>query len=98
MKELVFATNNMHKLEEIQAMVDGRIIMKGLADIFCDDDIPETGNTFHANASQKSNYVVDRFRLDCFADDSGLEVERSEERRVGKECVSTCRSRGSPMN
>ena len=74
MRELVFATNNAHKLEEVQAVVGDEFRIRTLADIGCTDDIPETGNTFEANASQKSTYLYDRYGCDCFADDSGLEV------------------------
>ncbi|SFC27242.1 XTP/dITP diphosphohydrolase [Parapedobacter composti] len=75
MIELVFATNNAHKLEEVQAMVGDNIRLLTLADIGCTEDIPETGDTFEANASQKSAYLKERYGYDCFADDSGLEVE-----------------------
>jgi XTP/dITP diphosphohydrolase len=72
--ELVFATNNKHKLEEVQSVMGDGIILKTLAEIGCQEDIPETGQTFEANAAQKSQYLLDHYRLDCFADDSGLEV------------------------
>jgi len=75
MKEIVFATNNKHKLEEVSAMLDGNIILKSLDDIGCTVDIPETGDTFEENASQKSHYIRQHYQLDCFADDSGLMVE-----------------------
>ena len=73
--ELVFATNNQHKLEEVQQLIGSKFDLKSLADIHCTDDIPETGTTFKENASQKSKYIFDRFALNCFADDSGLEVD-----------------------
>ncbi len=72
---LVFATNNQHKLEEVQSLIGDNFELKSLNDIHCTDDIPETGNTFYANAIQKSHYVFEKFQLDCFADDSGLEVD-----------------------
>lgn len=75
MKELVFATNNEHKLQEVRAILGDRVQLKSLADIGCDVDIPETGTTFEENAGLKSKYIVDHYRLDCFADDSGLEVD-----------------------
>ena len=75
MIQLIFATNNAHKLEEVQAVVGDKFRIRTLADIGCTDDIPETGDTFEANASQKSAYLVDNYGFDCFADDSGLEVE-----------------------
>lgn len=74
MIQLVFATNNAHKLTEVQAVVGNRFHIRTLADIGCVDDIPETGHTFEANASQKSTYLYDKYGFDCFADDSGLEV------------------------
>lgn len=73
--ELIFATNNAHKLEEVQQMVGDRFILKSLTDINCHDDIPETGVTFEENAKQKTDYLVERFAVNCFGDDSGLEVD-----------------------
>lgn len=75
MQQLVFATNNKHKLEEVQAMIGPLFSLQSLEDIHCLEDIPETADTFEGNASLKSEYVVNHFHLDCFADDSGLEVE-----------------------
>ena len=73
--QLVFATNNQHKLEEVQALTGNHIQLKSLNDIACFDDIPETGETFEDNASQKSHYIFNRYHLNCFGDDSGLEVD-----------------------
>src|SRR5690606_12705235 len=73
--ELVFATNNAHKLEEVQQMVRGRFVLKSLADIGCDDDIPETGVTFQENAQQKTDYLFQKYQVNCFGDDSGLEID-----------------------
>ena len=75
MKKLVFATNNPHKLEEVRAILKEKFEVAGLADIGCAQDIPETGTTLEANASIKSHYVVNSYQLDCFADDTGLEVD-----------------------
>lgn len=75
MKELVFATNNGHKIEEVKAILGDRYILKSLDDIGCDVDIPETGESFEENASQKSCFVKKNYGFDCFADDSGLIVE-----------------------
>lgn len=75
MRTLIFATNNKHKLEEVQALTGNRFKLKTLEEIGCFDDIPETGHTFRANASQKSHYLAANFKVDCFADDSGLEVD-----------------------
>ncbi|SDM81992.1 XTP/dITP diphosphohydrolase [Daejeonella rubra] len=73
--ELVFASNNQHKVDEVQAMIGSNIILKSLNDIGCLDEIPETGDTFAENAGQKSRYVYERYHIDCFADDSGLEID-----------------------
>lgn len=73
--ELVFASNNTHKIEEVQAMLGEAITLKSLSDIGCTADIPETGSTFGENAKQKSDYIATHYGMDCFADDSGLEVE-----------------------
>ncbi len=75
MKTLVFASNNAHKLEEIRAILGGKYEIKSLKDIGCDVDIPETGATFSENATQKARYVKEHYGLDCFADDSGLQVD-----------------------
>lgn len=74
-RKLVFATNNLHKLEEVRAMLGDGFTVFGLREIGYEDDIPETGATFRENASIKSRYIYERFGLDCFADDSGLEVD-----------------------
>lgn len=74
-KRLVFATNNAHKLEEIRAILGNSIEILSLADIHCHADIPETADTLEGNARQKSRYVYEHYGLDCFADDTGLEVE-----------------------
>lgn len=73
--ELVFATNNQHKLDEIRQMLDGQIHILSLADIGCHVDIPETADTLQGNALQKARYVASHYNMDCFADDTGLEVE-----------------------
>lgn len=75
MQQLVFATNNAHKLTEVQAAVAGKINLLNLNDIQCYDDIAETGDTFKDNASIKSNFIYNKYRINCFADDSGLEID-----------------------
>ncbi len=75
MIKLVFATNNMHKTEEVKALLWPKYEVLNLVDIGCLKDIPETGMSFAENASLKSSYVTEHFNLNCFADDSGLEVE-----------------------
>ncbi len=74
-KRLVFVTNNAHKLEEIRTILGERIEILSLSDIGCHADIPETADTLEGNARQKSRYVYEHYGLDCFADDTGLEVE-----------------------
>lgn len=73
--QLVFVTNNRHKLDEVAAKVGGRFQLLTLNDIGCTDDIAETGTTFRENASNKSRFVYERYQLDCFGDDSGLEID-----------------------
>ena len=74
MQQLVFATNNAHKLEEVAHKVAGKIKLLSLNDIGCHDDIAETGTTFQENASIKSYYIYQKYNLNCFGDDSGLEI------------------------
>jgi XTP/dITP diphosphohydrolase len=73
--ELVFATNNKHKLEELQALLGNKIKLLSLKDIGCFEDIPEEQATLEGNANQKSAYVFDKYGHNCFADDTGLEIE-----------------------
>ncbi len=75
MKTLVFASNNAHKLEEIRSILGDAFNVKSLREIGCDADIPETSDTFQGNALQKALYVKEHYGYDCFADDSGLQVE-----------------------
>ena len=75
MIEIVFATNNPNKLEEVQAQLPKGIKLISLGEIGCIEDIPETQNTIQGNAIQKANYIKSKYNLDCFADDTGLEVE-----------------------
>ena len=72
--KLVFATNNINKLKEVQAMLTNFEIVS-LADINCFEDIPETANTLEGNAILKANFITEKYGLNCFADDTGLEVE-----------------------
>ena len=75
MKELVFATNNEHKLRELREIAGEKFRILSLKDINCFDDIPETEPTIKGNALIKANYIKDNYGYDCFADDTGLEVE-----------------------
>lgn len=72
---LIMATNNAHKLEEVRQILQGRYQVKGLADIGCMEDVPEDADTLQGNALQKAHYVHDHYGVDCFADDTGLEVD-----------------------
>jgi len=74
-RKLVFATNNKHKLSEVQKITSGDIEIISLADINCSEDIPETADTLEGNALLKARYVKEHYGYDCFADDTGLEVE-----------------------
>ena len=73
--KLVFATNNKHKLEEMRAILGGKVELLSLADIDCHDDIPETADTLEGNALIKARYIYDKYGCSCFADDTGLEVD-----------------------
>lgn len=73
--QLVFATNNRHKLDEVAAKTGDNFRLLTLEDIGCTDDIEENGTTFRENASIKSHYVFNHYQLDCFGDDSGLEID-----------------------
>jgi len=73
--ELVFATNNLHKLQEIQHLLGDSIELLSLNDIGCTDEIPENQATLEGNAAEKSFYIFNKYGFNCFADDTGLEIE-----------------------
>jgi XTP/dITP diphosphohydrolase len=73
--KLVFATNNPHKLQEIQHLLGDSIELLNLSDIHCNEDIPENQETLEGNAAEKSFYIYNKYRFNCFADDTGLEIE-----------------------
>lgn len=75
MKKLVFATNNKHKLSEVRAILEGKYEILSLSEIGCYDEIPETSDTIEGNAFIKASWVFKKYGYDCFADDTGLEVE-----------------------
>ena len=75
MKELVFATNNTHKLMEVSEMLKGTVLIRSLSEMGLTGEIPETAETLEGNALQKAQWVYERTGMDCFADDTGLEVE-----------------------
>lgn len=74
-KNLIMATNNEHKLREIRQILGSEFEVKGLCEIGCTEDIPETADTLEGNALQKARYVSERYGVDCFADDTGLLVD-----------------------
>ena len=74
-KKFVFATNNAHKLEEVTAILGEKIELLSMKDIHCHADIPETADTLEGNALLKARYIFENYNMDCFADDTGLEVE-----------------------
>lgn len=93
--KLVFATNNKHKLQEVRDIVGDRVEVLSLADINCYDDIPETADTLQGNALIKARHIYAKYGFDCFADDTGLEVEALggapgvySARYAGEECDS----------
>lgn len=93
--KLVFATNNRHKLDEVRAIVGDKIEILSLNDVGCHDDIPETADTLQGNALIKARYIYEKYGTDCFADDTGLEVEALggepgvySARYAGEECDS----------
>ena len=73
-KKFVFATNNAHKLEEVTAILGDKIELLSMKDIHCSADIPETADTLEGNALLKARYIFENYHLDCFADDTGLEL------------------------
>ena len=77
-RKLVFATNNLHKLEEVSAILGNQIELLSLNDINCHIDIPETADTLEGNALLKSRFIYENYGMNCFADDTGLEVEALE--------------------
>lgn len=93
--KLVFATNNKHKLQEVRDILGSRVEVLSLNDINCHDDIPETGTTLEENAIIKARWISKKYGCNCFADDTGLEVEALDgapgvysARYAGEECDS----------
>ncbi|NOZ34680.1 MAG: non-canonical purine NTP diphosphatase [Chlorobi bacterium] len=73
--KLVFATNNNHKLKEVKEILDNQFEILSLNDINCFEEIPETQNTIAGNASEKAHFIFNKYKINCFADDTGLEIE-----------------------
>ena len=92
--KLVFATNNLNKLKEVQEMLPDSIELLSLKDINCFDEIEETETTLEGNAKLKADYITTKFGFNCFADDTGLEVESLD----GKPGVYSARFAGEPAN
>jgi len=92
--KLVFASNNHNKIKEIQQLVPSTIQIVSLQDIGCTEDIPETADTIEGNAILKANYITEKYGYDCFADDSGLEVDALN----GAPGVYSARYAGEPKN
>jgi XTP/dITP diphosphohydrolase len=98
--KLVFATNNKHKLQEVRDIVGNRVEVLSLSDIDCCDNIPETADTLQGNALIKARHIYGKYGIDCFADDTGLEVEALggapgvySARYAGEECDSEANMR-----
>ena len=92
--KLVFATNNLNKLKEVQEMLSNSIEILSLNDISCFDEVDETETTLEGNAKLKADYITHNFGYNCFADDTGLEVESLD----GKPGVYSARFAGEPAN
>ena len=92
--KLVFATNNLHKLKEVQEMLSDSIEVLSLKDIGCFEDVEETESTLEGNAKLKADYITEKYGFDCFADDTGLEVEALD----GKPGVYSARYAGAHGN
>ncbi len=75
MNPIVIATNNQHKIKEIDEILNGAFRFKGLKEIGCNEELPETTGTIPGNAVQKASYVFHNYRADCFAEDTGLEID-----------------------
>lgn len=75
MTELVFATNNQNKIREIEILLSGQYHIKKLIDIACNEELPETHHTIEENSAEKANYVFNKYKVNCFSEDSGLEIE-----------------------
>ena len=91
---LCFATNNSHKLAELRQLIGSEIDLQSLQDINCNVEIPETGNTLQANSLEKANYIKSRYSINCFADDTGLEVDALD----GAPGVYSARYAGEPAD
>lgn len=94
MERLVFATNNAHKLKEVRDLAGNQIELMSLKEIGCNDDVPEDADTLEGNASIKAWYIYNKYGADCFADDTGLEIDALDgrpgvksARYAGEDCI-----------
>lgn len=94
MRKIVFATNNQHKLSEVKDILAGEVEIVSLAEIGFNDEIPETADTLEGNAELKARYIFEKYALDCFADDTGLEIDALG----GKPGVFSARYAGEPSD
>ncbi len=92
--ELIFATNNLHKLKEVQSLLDNKIKLRSLKEIGCAEEIPEDYETLKENAAQKAHYIFDKYNINCFADDTGLEIDALN----GEPGVYSARYAGEPCS
>ena len=92
--KLCFATNNLHKIAEVKAVVPDQFELVSLKEIGCNEELPETGTTLEDNSFEKANYVKQNYKIDCFADDTGLEVAALD----GRPGVYSARYAGLPSN
>ena len=76
-----FATHNKHKLSEVQNIIGNKVTIKSISELQCFEEIPETGNSLEENALQKARYIYNKYHCNCFADDTGLEIDA-----LGLEC------------
>ncbi|MFN8284209.1 MAG: RdgB/HAM1 family non-canonical purine NTP pyrophosphatase [Chitinophagales bacterium] len=75
MQEIIFATNNYNKIKEIEILLNGQYHIKKLIDIGCNEELPETHHTIEENSAEKANYIYTKYKIDCFSEDSGLEID-----------------------
>ena len=92
--QFVVATNNLHKLEEVRDIIDSKIELLSLADINCNEEIPEDQETLEGNASQKAHFIFEKYGVACFSDDTGLEIDALD----GKPGVYSARYAGEGCN
>lgn len=94
MRKIIFATNNKHKLEEVKAILKNDFEIISLSEIGYNEEIPETADTLEGNAALKAKFVYEKYQIDCFADDTGLEIEALN----GRPGVYSARYAGEPSN